>query len=104
MYEEWGYNLQVASQNQVTLFFDLFHNPTDTRTLQPFLSTNFDSKQYTTQYIFNDDGYGSEMNYQYITDELKTYFLILCGMYERKQKRSYHKGKRKVANLNYDDE
>ncbi|AVK63274.1 IS5/IS1182 family transposase [Lactobacillus sp. CBA3606] len=98
-----GYNLQVASQNQFTLFFDLFHNPTDTRTLQPFLSTIFDTNQYTARYIVADAGYGSEMNYQYITDELKTNFLIPYGMYEKEQKRSYHKDKRKVANWNYDE-
>ena len=34
-----GYNLQVASNSQYILGFDIFANPTDTRTLLPFLSS-----------------------------------------------------------------
>ncbi len=34
-----GYNLQIATNNQYILGYDVFPNPTDTRTLTPFLST-----------------------------------------------------------------
>lgn len=34
-----GYNLQVASSNQYFIDFDIFPNPTDTRTLIPFLDS-----------------------------------------------------------------
>ncbi|GAA4060968.1 hypothetical protein GCM10022410_05040 [Amphibacillus indicireducens] len=34
-----GYNLQVASSNQYVIDFDIFPNPTDTRTLIPFLDS-----------------------------------------------------------------
>ena len=50
-----------------------------------------------------DTGYGSEMNYQFITDELEANYLIPYGMYEKEMTRSYHKDKRKVANWNYDE-
>lgn len=33
-----GYNLQIATNSQFVLFYDLFQNPTDTRTLIPFLT------------------------------------------------------------------
>src|SRR5699024_6972731 len=33
-----GYNLQVATEGQYALAYDLFPNPTDTRTLIPFLN------------------------------------------------------------------
>ncbi|MBU7171067.1 hypothetical protein KR784_07880, partial [Staphylococcus aureus] len=31
-----GYNLQIATNSQFVLSYDLFQNPTDTRTLIPF--------------------------------------------------------------------
>ncbi|WP_438763689.1 transposase [Enterococcus sp. AZ194] len=34
-----GYNLQIATNSQYILGYDLFPNPTDTRTLRPFLAT-----------------------------------------------------------------
>ncbi|AGU54216.1 hypothetical protein RSAU_002354 [Staphylococcus aureus subsp. aureus 6850] len=37
-----GYNLQIATNSQFVLSYDLFQNPTDTRTLIPFF--NNDSK------------------------------------------------------------
>lgn len=34
-----GYNLQIATNSQYILGYDLFSNPTDIRTLRPFLTT-----------------------------------------------------------------
>ena len=34
-----GYNIQIATENQFTLAYDVFPNPTDTKTLTPFLDT-----------------------------------------------------------------
>ncbi|PNZ36799.1 transposase, partial [Mammaliicoccus vitulinus] len=33
-----GYNLQIATNSQFVLSYDIFPNPTDTRTLTPFLN------------------------------------------------------------------
>ncbi|WP_157050052.1 transposase, partial [Levilactobacillus acidifarinae] len=71
-----GYNLQVASQNQYALYFDLFQRPIDTRTLIPFLSNIFAQTPNASQYVVADAGYGSEMNYQFISDDLEKEFLI----------------------------
>ncbi|WP_338757170.1 IS1182 family transposase [Levilactobacillus brevis] len=98
-----GYNLQVASQNQYALYFDLFQRPTDTRTLIPFLSNIFAQAPKASRYVVADAGYGSEMNYQFIADDLERDFLIPYGMYEKEQTRAYHKDKRKVANWDYDE-
>ena len=35
-----GYNLKVATRNQFFLAYSLFPNPTDTRTLIPFMQTH----------------------------------------------------------------
>lgn len=32
-----GYNLQIATENQFVLHYNIFPNPTDTKTLLPFL-------------------------------------------------------------------
>lgn len=34
-----GYNIQIGTENQFVLHYDIFPNPTDTRTLQPFIES-----------------------------------------------------------------
>ncbi|MCW0996195.1 transposase, partial [Streptococcus anginosus] len=57
-----GYNIQVATENQFVLHYDIFHNPTDTRTLQPFV----ESFPNSPKCIVADAGYGSEENLTYL--------------------------------------
>ena len=56
-----GFNIQVATTDQYVVDFALYPNPTDFKTLEPFL------KQMTTMdkfdKIVDDAGYGSEYNY-----------------------------------------
>src|SRR5699024_6172925 len=59
-----GYNLQVASNNQFVLGFDLYPNPTDTRTLPPFINTMLEQFRHLPEKIVGDAGYGSEANYE----------------------------------------
>src|SRR5699024_5152937 len=64
-----GYNLQVATENQYAIAYDLFPNPTDTRTFIPFLN-NIEANYFTLpQYIVADAGYGSEQNYDDVLNE-----------------------------------
>lgn len=98
-----GYNLQVASQRQFALYYQLFQRPTDTRTLIPFVTHIFKQSPQVVQYLVADAGYGSEENYQKLTDDFQTKYLIPYGMYEKEQTRSYHKDRRKVANWQYDE-
>jgi hypothetical protein len=69
-----GYNVQVATNGQYVLDFDLFPNPTDTRTLNPFLQSIQTLDLFN--YIVADAGYGSEENYRFIIDELKKHRLF----------------------------
>ena len=48
---------------------DIFPNPTDTRTLEPFLNSIQTLDLF--QNIVADAGYGSEENYVFIMDELE---------------------------------
>lgn len=64
-----AYNLQIITNSQYVLGYDLMQNPTDTRTLIPFLKL-LAQNEVLGREIVADDGYGSERNYKYIEDEL----------------------------------
>ncbi len=59
------YNVQIATEGQYTLAYDVYPNPTDVRTLIPFLD---EVSSYLTlpEHIVADAGYGSQENYQEI--------------------------------------
>lgn len=86
-----GYNLQIATENQFTLAYKLYPNPTDTRTLPDFLATYNKLHQELPDYIVADAGYGSEANYQHIIDELNRIPLITYGSYYRDKKKKQKK-------------
>lgn len=96
-----GYNLQVASNSQYIIGFDIFSNPTDTRTLLPFLSSLPLSDLF--QYVVADAGYGSEENYQAIIDNFEKIPLIPYGMYHAEQKKKYKKNPQNRVNWAYDE-
>ncbi len=96
-----GYNLQIATNNQFVLHYDIFSNPTDTRTLIPFLSSMHFLDEF--QNIVADAGYGSESNYIFIIDELEKDPLIPYGMMKKEAKRSYKNDKTKRQNWKYDE-
>ena len=97
-----GYNIQTATTNQYVVDFALYPNPTDFKTLEPFL------KQLPTLDKFDkivvDAGYGSEYNYSMLEDKYsdKEYF-ILYTMYEKEQSRKYRKDPTKLTNWFYDE-
>ncbi|WP_420908599.1 transposase [Limosilactobacillus agrestimuris] len=64
-----AYNLQIMTNSQFTLGYDLMQNPTDTRTLIPFLK-QLAQNEVLGREIVADAGYGSERNYKYLEDEL----------------------------------
>ena len=53
-----AYNLQIATENQFVLHYDVFSNPTDTKTLLPLLETY----PHELKTVVADAGYGSEEN------------------------------------------
>ncbi|MBB5150344.1 hypothetical protein HNR36_002764, partial [Ureibacillus thermosphaericus] len=71
-----GYNVQIVTEGQYALAYSIFPNPTDTRTLIPFL--NEIEKHYfpLPKYIVADAGYGSEQNYEDILSNRKCEALI----------------------------
>lgn len=71
-----GYNIQVATEGQYALAYDIYPNQTDTRTLIPFLATIEDKFFSLPKYTVADAGYGSEQNYGNILDNPESTPLI----------------------------
>lgn len=97
-----GYNLQIATHNQFVLDYGLFANPTDTRTLVPFLK-QFHSTDFFN-YIVADAGYGSEYNYTSIIDQFEKEPLIPYNTFLKEQKRKFKNDISKPQNWPYNEE
>ena len=97
-----GYNVQIATNNQYTLAYDIFSNPTDTRTLVPFLRTMACRPMFKA--IVADAGYGSEYNYTVIYDEFEQDALIPYNTMERELKRRYRNDPKYVDNWEYHEQ
>lgn len=98
-----GYNVQIATEGQYALAYDLFPNPTDTRTLKPFLDVIESSYFALPEYIVADAGYGSEENYVDIIENRQLTPLITYSMYLKEQERKYKKDAFKTTNWDYDN-
>lgn len=93
-----AYNLQIATNNQFVLDYQLFPNPTDTRTLIPFIET-LKSHQALGQFVVADAGYGFEPNYRYLADECSDQMaLIPYGTMLKEASRKWRSDDRKVMN------
>lgn len=93
-----AYNLQIATENQFVLHYDVFSNPTDTKTLLPFLETY----PHDLKTVVADAGYGSEENLLRL-DEKDVNHLIKYAMFDKEQKRGYTQSARNLANWHYND-
>ncbi|GFI33927.1 hypothetical protein IMSAGC014_00415 [Bacteroidaceae bacterium] len=93
-----GYNLQIATENQFVLHYDVFPNSTDITTLLPFL----ESYPHKLQTIVADAGYGSEENLVTL-NELGVNHFIKYALFDKEQKRSYKQSSRNLDNWTYDE-
>lgn len=96
-----GYNLQIATNNQYVVGFEIFPNPGDSRTLRPFLESLPTLSLFKS--IVADAGYGSEENYAYLMNELEKEALIPHGMYRKEQTKAYKNDPTKRHNWAYDE-
>ncbi|MGE8207167.1 IS1182 family transposase [Heyndrickxia sp. NPDC080065] len=99
-----GYNVQVATEGQYALAYSLFPNPTDTRTLIPFLDTIEEDYFKLPKHIVADAGYGSEQNYDDVMSNRKREALITYGMYLKEQKKKYKQNEFNPDNWHYDED
>jgi len=98
-----GYNLQIATNSQYILGYDLFSNPTDTRTLRPFLATLKERFFELPTYIVADAGYGGEENYQAVLEDHERTPLITYAMYHKEQKKKCKQNPFLPANWSYQE-
>ena len=92
-----GYNLQIGTENQFVLAYDVFPNPTDTLTLIPFIK----QLHHLPKAIIADAGYGSEENLTYLNDISLTHY-IQYSSFEREQQRHYKLSPKNRTNWLYD--
>ena len=89
------YNLQIATKNQFVLHYDVFSNPTDTKTLLPLLETY----PHDVNIVVADAGYESEENLLCFDEK----HLIKYAMFDQEQKKGYKQSARNLANWYYDN-
>lgn len=99
-----GYNIQLATEGQFALAYDIYPSPTDTRTLTPFLD-KIEAEYFSLpKYIVADSGYGSESNYEDIIENREKEALIPYGMYRKEQKKKYRENRFNTMNWSYNAE
>jgi hypothetical protein len=101
-----SYNIQAATTNQYVVDFALFPNPTDFRTLEPFLE-QMESRGILDKFqnIVAAAGYGSEYNYSILEENYSDKnYQIPYTQYEKEQTRKYKKDPSKVDNWYYNEE
>lgn len=83
-----GYNVQIATEGQYTLAYGVYPNPTDTKTLIPFLDEIERDYFELPEHIVADAGYGSEQNYEDIlTNRQRTPLITHAhSLHEQKKK------------------
>ena len=98
-----GYNVQLATEGQYALAYDVFPNPTDTRTLKPFLDTIEEKYFRLPELIVADAGYGSEQNYEDIIEERNRTPLITYNQYRKEKKKKHKENAFHVDNWEYNE-
>lgn len=105
-----GYNVQMATENQVIVGFGVYQRPNDTHLLQPMIEEvekNFSKKP---EVIMADKGYCSQNNYEYAEARgikavipPQTYDLDMIarrwGLYKRSKNEKYEDIKTKMMDF-----
>ncbi|MFS0612652.1 IS1182 family transposase [Bacillus subtilis] len=99
-----GYNVQIATEGQYVLAYDVFPNPTDTRTLIPFLDLIEENFFELPEHIVADAGYGSEQNYEDIIVNRNRTPLITYNQYRKEKKKKHKDNAFHVDNWEYNED
>ena len=95
-----GYNLQIGTENQFITDFGFFHNPNDTGTMIPFLTSFSDRYRHMPKECCADSGYGSEENYSFMeASGIEAY--VKYNYFHREQKRDFRQDIFRMENLYY---
>lgn len=83
-----GYNIQVGTENNFVIGYDVFPNPTDTRTFIPHLENVQKRLGCKFKFAIADAGYGSEENYDYLEKNEITE-IVKYTTYEKEIKKEF---------------
>ena len=95
-----GYNVQIGTENRFVVGYDLFPNPTDTKTLKPHLKRQAKRLGVKPKVVIADAGYGGEENYTYLENR-RTVPIIKYSMYRKEQSRKWKGDIFKTDNWEY---
>ena len=98
-----GYNVQIATENQYIVNYDLYWRPTDYGTLIPFLESFYDSYGFYSSEIVADSGYGSEQNYEFMFANGMTPY-VKYNLFHKEMKRKFLKNPFHQANMFYNQD
>lgn len=98
-----GYNVQIATENQYIVNYDLYWRPTDYGTLIPFLESFHDKYGFYSSEIVADSGYGSEQNYEFMFANGMTPY-VKYNMFHKEMKRKFLKNPFHQSNMYYNKE
>lgn len=98
-----GYNVQIGTENGFVLGYDIFPNPTDTKTLKPHLENMKQRFGMMPQRVIADAGYGSNDNLAYL-EELNIEALVKYNTFHKEATRAWKKNPFRTENWPYDPE
>lgn len=64
-----GYNVEIATNSQLVVGYDIFQKPADATTLPDVVKGIQQEYGESPEYLIADAGYGSEENYQFLHKE-----------------------------------
>ena len=96
-----GYNVQIGTENGFVVGYDMFPNPTDTRTLKPHLRKQAKRLGTKPKAVITDAGYGSEENYSYLENKNIT-AVIKYNTYRKEKSRKWKNDIFRTENWEYD--
>ena len=97
-----GYNIQIGTENGFIVGYDIFPNPTDTRTFKPHLQRQEERFGVNPKVVIADAGYGSEENYKYLEDK-NIVGIVKYGMFHTEQSKKWKENIWKTDNWAYNE-
>jgi transposase len=98
-----GYNVQIGTENGFVVGYDVFANPTDTKTLKPHLRRQAKRLGIKPKAVIADAGYGSEENYLYLQRQ-KITAVVKYGTYKKEKSKKWREDAFKSDNWEYSKE
>lgn len=98
-----AYNWQISTSDQYVVNYTLHQNPTDTLTLKPHLKSYEDLYHTMPDSICADAGYGSEENYEHLSEKQIDSF-VKFNYFHKEQTKKWINNPFNVNNLYYNQE